>query len=88
MAKPKRKKRKPGSGYQAPTVDPGALLLEIDEVRGKLSAEKVGAEWGTVQRLLVKGGSDASTVARAIALRDLELVDQLIAKIRDPDLEI
>ena len=88
MAKPKRKKRKPGSGYQTPAVDPAALLLEIEEARAKLSVEKVGAEWGVVQRLLVKAGAAPSTVARAISIRDLELVDQLIAKIRNPELEI
>lgn len=88
MAKPKRKKKKPGSGYQAPSVDPGALLQEICDAREQLSAERMGAEWGAIQRLLVKGGSDPSTVARAIALRDLELIDQLIAKIKDPESEI
>ena len=64
MAKSKRKKRKPGSGYQTPAVDPAALLLEIEEARAKLSVEKVGAEWGVVQRLLVKAGAVPSTVAR------------------------
>ena len=63
MAKSKRKKRKPGSGYQTPAVDPAALLLEIEEARAKLSVEKVGAEWGVVQRLLVKAGAVPSTVA-------------------------
>ncbi len=88
MAKPKRKKRKPGGGRPAPTVDPNAILNEADEIRSTLSAERVGPEWGVMQRLLAKAGAESSTIARAVATRDLELIDRLIAKIRDPELDI
>ena len=88
MAKPKRKKKKPGSGRPAVVFDLQAVLVEIDEMRRSLSAEQVGPEWGAMQRLLVKAKADPSSVARAIATRDLELIDQLIALLRDPELEI
>ncbi|MAC19663.1 MAG: hypothetical protein CMJ23_08350 [Phycisphaerae bacterium] len=88
MAKPKRKKKKPGSGRPAVAFDLDAVLVELDEVRASLSAERVGPEWGAMQRLLVKAKADSSSVARAIATRDLELIDQLIALLRDPSLVI
>ena len=88
MAKPKRKKKKPGSGRPNVEFDLDAALVEIDAIRQTLSTEKVGPEWGAVQRLLVKAKSDPSTIARAVAGRDLDLIDQLIAQLRNPELEI
>lgn len=88
MAKPKRKKKKPGSGRPAVAFDLEAALVEIDTARAALSTEKVGPEWGVVQRLLLKAKADPSLVARAVASRDLDLIDQLIARLRDPELEI
>ena len=88
MGKPKRKKNKPGSGRPAPSLDPEALLRQAEEIRPTLSAEKVGPEWGAIQRLLVKAGADVSDVGRAVATRDLDLIDHLIAKVRDPEIEL
>ena len=88
MGKPKRKKNKPGSGRPVPSVDPEALAREAEEIRATLSAEKPGPEWGVIQRLLMKAKSDPSAVGRAVASRDLELIDLLIARIRDPELEL
>lgn len=88
MAKPKRKKKKPGSGRPNIEFDLDAALVEIDATRQTLSTEKVGPEWGAMQRLLLKAKSDSSTVARAVAGRDLDLIDQLIAQLRNPELEI
>ena len=88
MGKPKRKKNKPGSGRPTPSLDPEALLRQAEEIRPDLSAEKVGPEWGAIQRLLVKAGADVSNVGRAVATRDLDLIDHLIAKVRDPELEL
>lgn len=88
MGKPKRKKNKPGSGRPAPTMDPDAVLRQAEEIRTTLSAEKLGPEWGAIQRLLVKAGADVSNVGRAVATRDLDLIDHLIAKMRDPELEL
>ena len=88
MGKPKRKKNKPGSGRPAPSTDPDALAGEAEGIRATLSAEKLGPEWGVIQRLLMKAGADASDVGRAVATRDLDLIDHLIAKIRDPELEL
>lgn len=87
MGKPKRKKKKP-SGGRPSTPNPDAVIREIEDQRPTLSAERVGPEWGVIQRLLVKAGSDTSNVARAVASRDLDLIDHLIAKIKDPSLEM
>ena len=77
MGKPKRKKNKSGAGRPAPSVDPESLASEAETIRATLSAEKPGPEWGVIQRLLMKAKSDPSAVGRAVASRDLELIDLL-----------
>ncbi len=88
MAKPKRKKRKPSGAPATPAVDRDALLAELAATREGLSAERMGPEWGVMQRSLAKAGADSTFVARAIATRDLDLLDRIIANLHDPTVDI
>ena len=88
MAKPKRKKRKPTGGRPAETTRPDVALEEAEKLRPSLSVDQIGPEWGALQRTLIKAGADATLVSRAIATRDLDLVDRLLANLRDPSVEV
>ena len=88
MAKPKRKKRKPTGPRPAETPARTIALTEAATLRPSLSAQRIGPEWGELQRTLIKAGADATLVSRAIATRDLDLVDRLLANLRDPSIEV
>jgi hypothetical protein len=88
MGKPKRKKNKPGGGYVPPPIDPAAEIAALREIRTGLSAERTGPEWGAIQKAMVKAGIDSSQVARAVAGRDLELIDRLIDHQENPELPV
>ena len=88
MAKSKRKKRKPSGARPAETTNQNVALEEAEKIRPSLSADRIGPEWGSLQRTLIKAGADATLVSRAIATRDLDLVDRLLANLRDPSAEV
>ena len=80
MARKNKKKRKPGGGAPPSPADPlAAHLAEIEEVVGELEATPdQPAEWGRLQRLLLKAKAEPGMVARAVIGRDLELVASTI----------
>ena len=88
MAKPKRKKRKPGSGYTPPPVDVEGTLKEAEEIMSRLEEADEGRLWGELQRQLGKAKADTSKVARAVIGRNLEEIRQIIAVIRNPELAV
>jgi len=80
MARKNKKKRKPGGGPPPPTADRlEAALGEIEEAVAKLE-EHGGepADWGQLQRLLLKAKAEPGMVARAVIGRDLDLVRSTI----------
>ncbi|MDG2200861.1 MAG: hypothetical protein P8K80_06725 [Phycisphaerales bacterium] len=82
MAKPKKRKKKPG--YVAPptTVDTDAVITELLALRGELEAGAEGATWGHAQKLLLSMKADASEVAKAVMGRDLPTFDRLLATLQ------
>ena len=66
----------------APPVDVDSILAEVDALRPALEQADSGAEWGNVQRLLVKAKADPPAVARAIVGRDLAAVDHIVNVLR------
>lgn len=82
MAKGKRKKRKPGSGQAAPAIDAEAILAEVDALLPAIEQPDAGAEWGAVQRLLVKAKGNPAAVARAVVNRDPAAVQHLLNVLR------
>ena len=85
MAKPKRKKRKPGGFQPSGEVDLEAIIKEVENLKPGLEGEGSGAQWGSVQKLLLKAKADSSAIARAIVGRDLGAIDRIIATLRDPN---
>ncbi len=85
MAKPKRKKRKPGGGYTPPPVDNDALITEAEAIIAQLDDATGGALWGQAQKLLLKAHGDATLIARAIAARDAPLLGEIIHAMRNPE---
>ena len=80
MARKNKKKRKPGGAPPPPSTDRlEAALAEIEEAVAKLE-EHGGepADWGQLQRLLLKAKAEPGMVARAVIGRDLELVRSTI----------
>lgn len=80
MARKNKKKRKPGGAPPPPTADRlEAALGEIEEAVAKLE-EHGGepADWGQLQRLLLKAKAEPGMVARAVIGRDLDLVRSTI----------
>jgi hypothetical protein len=84
MAKPKRKKKKPGSGYATPILDTGPLLAEAEALLPALE-DGGGAEWGDVQRLLIKAKGAPDEIARAVVSRNPATLAALIEAIRNPE---
>lgn len=82
MAKPKKRKKKPG--YVAPpvTIDIEAVVQELLDLRPQLEAGAEGAVWGNVQKLLLSVKADSSEVAKAVMGRDLPTFDRLIAMLQ------
>lgn len=78
MAKGKRRKKKPGSGYTPPPVDQTSLTDEARSLLQDMTADESGPRWGELQRLLVKAKADPNEVAGAIAGRDLSAIEHLI----------
>ena len=85
MAKPKRKKRKPGGFKPSEEFDLEGILQEVESLKPALEGEGSGAQWGSVQKLLLKAKADSAAVARAIVGRDLEAIDRIVASLRDPN---
>ena len=88
MAKPKRKKRKPGGGHTPPPVDTETILVEAEAIVARLADADEGPLWGELQRLLVKAKADTSRVARAVIARDLDAIRELIDHVRNPELAL
>ena len=80
MARKNKKKRKPGGSAPPPSADRlAAALQEIEGAVGNIE-EHGGepAEWGQLQRLLLKAKAEPGMVARAVIGRDLDLVRSTI----------
>jgi len=85
MGKPKRKKRKP-DGYKPQSgPDLTQIIHEARELRPALQDEAAGAQWGAMQKLLLKAKADSSAVARAVVARDLEAIDRIVEHLEDPE---
>ena len=84
MARKNKKKRKPGGGAPPSRADQLEKdLLEIDAVVQGLEANPdEPAEWGRLQRLLLKAKAEPGMVARAVIGRDLELVASTLNVLR------
>jgi len=82
MAKPKKRRKKPGRGQQAPPAGALAMLGEIESLRTSLEEQGDGAAWGAMQKLLLNSGADSNQVARAVMGRDLPTLDAIIARLK------
>lgn len=78
MAKGKRRKKKPGSGYTPPPIDEASVAREARSLLGQMDPDESGPRWGELQRLLVKAKADPNDVAGAIAGRDLSAIEHII----------
>ena len=54
MAKPKKRKKKPGYVAPAVTVDLDAVLDELGAIRIQLEAGAEASDWGQAQKLLLR----------------------------------
>ena len=79
MAKPKKRKKKPGYKPPASTADPAALIQAAVDLRSTLEATSDGATWGAMQKALLAAKADSEQVARAIMGRDLTTLDAILA---------
>ena len=82
MAKPKKRRKKPGRSQQAPPADASAMLGELDSLRTRIEEQGDGASWGAMQKALLKSGADSTQVARAVMGRDLPTLDAIIALLK------
>lgn len=87
MAKPKKRKKKPGYAQPPTTVDTDAVIQELLALRGELEAGAEGATWGHAQKLLLSIKADSSEVAKAVMGRDLPTFDRLLATLRGHEVE-
>jgi hypothetical protein len=85
MGKPKRKKRKPEGYKPQDGINLEALLQEAEELIPALEGEQSGAQWGAIQKLLLKAKADSTAVARAVISRDTTAIEGLLQVLRDPD---
>jgi len=84
MAKKNKKKRKP-TGHKPPAHDDRKVILdEIDDLASQLTPDSPGAEWGKIQKTLLKAKADPSYVAKIIMNRDHEGLKALQAHLHDP----
>ncbi len=82
MAKGKRKKRKPGTGYQPDALNLEAVLADIEARLPELEAPDSGPLWGEIQRLFIKAKADPTQVASAVAGRDPQALQHLLNVLR------
>jgi len=87
MAKPKKRKKKPGHAPPPSTVDPAAVIAEIVQLRTELESGGEPATWGRVQKLLLSIKAAPSETARAVMGRDLPTLDQLLAALQGEETE-
>lgn len=84
MARKNKKKRKPGGGAPPPTAD--QLEKDLQEIEGVMRGLEANpdepAEWGRLQRLLLKAKAEPGMVARAVIGRDLEVVKSTLNVLR------
>jgi hypothetical protein len=84
MAKPKRKRKKPGGG--GPSVPSTAdILAELDERLAEIAAtdpDACGPLWGAVHKLLIKVKADPHEMGRVVANRDVPALEGLIRALR------
>ena len=80
MAKPKKRKKKPG--YKPPAASIDALVEQAAQLRSTITAESDGATWGEMQKALLAAKADSKQVARAIMGRDLATLDSILAVLR------
>ena len=87
MAKPKKRKKKPGHAPPPSTVDPAAVIAEIVQLRTELESDGEPATWGRVQKLLLSIKADPAETARAVMGRDLPTLDHLLAALQGQETE-
>ena len=80
MARKNKKKRKPGGGPPPPSADQLEATIRVIEDAVEAIEQHGGepAEWGQLQRLLLKAKAEPGMVARAVIGRDLDLVRSTI----------
>ena len=84
MARKNKKKRKPGGGPPPPSADQLEAAIRVIEDAVEAIEQHGGepAEWGQLQRLLLKAKAEPGMVARAVIGRDLDLVRSTINVLR------
>jgi len=87
MAKPKKRRKKPGHAPPPASVDTDAVIRELLALRGELEAGAEGATWGHAQKLLLSIKADSSEVAKAVMGRDLPTYDRLLAALQGHETE-
>ena len=87
MAKPKKRKKKPGHAPPPSTVDPTVVIEEIVQLRSELESGGEPATWGRVQKLLLSIKADPAETARAVMGRDLPTLDHLLATLQGEETE-
>ena len=80
MAKPKKRKKKPG--YKPPAERVEALIQQAVELRSTITDESDGAAWGAMQKALLAAKADSKDVARAIMGRDMTTLDAILAALK------
>jgi hypothetical protein len=85
MAKPKKRKKKPG--YTPPVISADALIEQAVELRASITDESDGAAWGAMQKALLAAKADAKDVARAIMGRDMATLDAILAVLKGEEPE-
>ena len=82
MAKPKKRKKKPGHAPPPVKVDRAAVIEELVQLRAELEDGAEPATWGRTQKLLLSIKADPSETARAVMGRDLPTLDHLLATLQ------
>ncbi len=90
MAKPKKRKKKPGFTPPTSSADPAALIQAAADLRATINEEADGAAWGAMQKALLAAKADSSQVARTIMGRDLKSLDAMLSVLQghEPEAEI
>lgn len=88
MAKPKKRKKKPGHSPPPVMNDPAAIIDEAVGLRATMDENADGAAWGAMQKVLLKAKADSKQVARAIMGRDLATLDAILAVLQGEEPEV
>jgi hypothetical protein len=87
MAKPKKRKKKPGHAPPPSTVETGSVVEELLTLRVELEAGAEGTAWGKAQKLLLSIKADPKEVAKAIMGRDLPTLDRILNTLQGIEVE-